>query len=155
MLFFVIIIFQTTGAADISIKTASPMLPIALITAFSCFSSMRFCVIAGLVTGACIDSVAGGTYCFNTLLFLLMAVLVNLAANNLFNKNIRSAAALSLLTSGFYFMMLWLFFHAIGRSAQDSLSYLLIYALPSAVYSAVFIFPFYFLFKYLEKKKFK
>ena len=145
LIFFVVILFHTSQFVDISIKTATPMLLIPLLTAFSIFSGIGTSAVVGFISGAFIDSVAGQTYCFNTIVFMVMGVLVSLVASNLFNKNIFAAAVLSLITSGAYYLLLWICFHSIGVSAQNSLRYLLGYALPSAVYTAVFIFPLYFL----------
>lgn len=147
--FFVVILLHTSEIADISIKTATPFLLLPLLTAFSVFAPMRHSVVAGFISGALIDSVSSRAYCFNTILFMLIAVSVCLAASNLFNKNIPSAIVLSLLVAGVYYVLLWIFFYSIPGSMEDSLGYLLKYALPSAVYSAAFIFPFYYLYRFL------
>ena len=152
-IFFVVIIFQISGAVDISIKTATPILLLPLLTAYAVFNPLTYCAIAGLVAGACLDSIANGAYCFNTIALFLLSVAVSLAANNLFNKNIRAATALSFITSGLYYLLLWLFFYAWNMPEGDSMRFLLSYALPSAVYTAIFIFPFYFIFKAFEKRK--
>lgn len=153
LIFFTLILIHTSEFIDISIKTATPLLLLPLLTAFSVFAPIGSAAAAGFVSGAFLDSVAGSTYCFNTIVFMLIGVFVSLVANNLFNKNIFAAAVLSLITSGAYYLLLWLCFHCIGASAENSIGYLLRYALPSAVYTAVFIFPFYFLYKYFNKIK--
>ena len=135
----------------LSIKTATPMLILPLLTAFSVFGSVYSAALAGFLAGACLDSVTSDAYCFNSIVLVLLAVAIQLCANNLFNKNIRSAAVLSLLTAVFYFTLKWLFFFAFGSAIADSTLYLLKYALPSAVYSAVFIFPFFYLYRYFSK----
>lgn len=151
ILFAVVILFHTSDIADISIGNATPLLLLPLITAFSIFNSPGKSVLAGFIAGACMDSVSGATYCFNTVCFMLIALFICLAANNLFNKNIRAAAVLSIISAGAYFVALWLTFHVFGRGVQDSLGYLLGFAFPSAVYSAVFIFPLFYLYRYFEK----
>ena len=152
-IFALVIIFHTSEIADISIYNASPMLILPLLTAFSFFADLKQCVIAGLICGAFIDSVSQGAYCFNTIVLMLLSVFVYLAANNLFNKNIRAAMVLSLITAAIYYILLWLFFYCIGAGMQNNLGFLLKYALPSAVYSAVFIFPFYYLYRYFKNRK--
>ena len=149
-LFFAVILFHTSEIIDISIKNATPMLLLSLLTAFSFYSSMYASVIAGLISGALIDSVAQSGYCFNTIIMLVIAVAVNVIANTLFNKNIFAAFALSLLVCALYYIALWLCFHLINRTMEDSLIYLFSYALPSAVYSSVFILPFYYFYKFLN-----
>lgn len=151
LLFFFAILFQITGIPDITIKTATPLLLVPMITAFSVYSSLPAAAVTGFVTGACLDGMASGTYCFNTIVLMLTGVAVYLTANNLFNKNVQSATALSLITAGIYFSLKWLVFYAFGVSVQDSMEYLLSFALPSALYTSLFIFPFYYLFRYFNK----
>jgi len=150
LLFFFVIIFTVSGVVNISIKNATPLVLIPLVCAFSIFNSVGKSATAGFVVGACLDSMQVGTYCFNTIAFLLMAVLVYLIANNLFNKNIQSAVTLSLIMSLMYFGAKWLIFFFFGLSAKDSMTYLLSYAFPSAMYSAVFIFPLFYLYRYFD-----
>ena len=148
--FFVVIIFHTSEIIDISIKNATPMLLLPLLTAFAFFSPMSACIIAGLISGTLLDSISQG-YCFNTLVLLVLAISVNLIANTLFNKNLFSAVLLSFMTSGAYYLLRWCVFHLVNRTLEDSLGYLLLYGLPSAVYSAILIFPFYYLYKALTE----
>lgn len=151
LILFFTILFTVSGVIDISIKNATPLALISLVSAFSIFNSVGKCAAVGFITGACLDSVQVGSYCFNTIIFMVLAVVVFLISNNLFNKNIQSAVALSLIMSVLYFGLKWVFFFAFGSSLQDSMTYLLSYALPSAVYSAAFIFPFYYLYRFFDK----
>ncbi len=150
LIFAAIIIFQTSEIIDIGIKNAEPMLILPLLTAYSFFSDFKGALWAGLISGAFIDSVSQGAYCFNTAVLMLLSVLVYFMSNNLFNKNISSAIVLALLISALYYVLLWFFFYCIHTDLKGSAAFLLKYALPSAVYSAVFIFPFYFLYKYFK-----
>ena len=150
LIFSAVLILRPLEAL-ISIKTAAPMLILPLLAAFSIFSSVYASAAVGFIAGACLDSVASGAYCFNTLTLMLLAVAVTLCANNLFNKNIRSAAVISLILSVVYFVLKWIIFYAVGADITNSMQYLLEYALPSAVYSSVFIFPFYFLYRKFEQ----
>lgn len=152
-IFFLLIIFHTSELFDISIKTATPLLLLPLLTAFAIFEPVGASAAVGFITGAFLDSVADGSYCFNTLVLMLIGAFVSLFANNLFNKNIFAAAVLSLITCVIYYVLLWISFHLFGRTVYDSLAYLLSYAFPSAVYSAVFIFPFYFLYRHFNRIK--
>ena len=92
LLFFTVIILNSTDGLNLAIKGATPFILLPLLTAFSVFGDVKKSALAGFLTGACADSVASGTYCFNTVILMIMATLVCLAANNLFNKNIRAAA---------------------------------------------------------------
>jgi len=149
VVFFAVIFFQTSEIADISIKTATPLILLPLIAAYAIFAPLRYCVIAGLISGALMDSVTSKAYCFNTIALTLIAVFVCMASNYLFNKNIKSAVVLALITAGVYFIFLWLFFYSGTGSIEDSIGFLLKYALPSAVYSSAFIFPFYYFCRFL------
>ncbi len=151
VLFFAVIFFQTSEIADISIKTATPLLILPLIVAFAIFAPFWRCVIAGLVSGALIDSVSSGAYCFNTIMLLLIAAFVCMASNYLFNKNLKAAIVLALITAGAYYVCLWLAFYNSMGSMDDSMGFLLRYALPSAVYSSAFVFPFYYFCRFLFK----
>ena len=153
LIFAAVIVFQTSELCDISIRTASPMLLLPLLCSYAFFSDIKRCAAAGMISGAFIDSVSQGAYCFNTILLMLLAVGVCLAANNLFNKNIFAASVLSLMISLIYYIFLWLFFYLSGNDMESSVEYLLKYAIPSAVYSAVFVFPFYFIYNRFKKIK--
>ena len=151
LIFFFLILFSISGVVDISIKNATPLVLIPLITAFSIFNSVGKSVFVGIVTGACLDSVQVGSYCFNTIAFLILAVLVYLIANNLFNKNVQSAITLCLIVSVLYFVVKWGIYYTVGLNMKDSAEYLLSYALPSSVYSTAFIIPLYYLYRFFEK----
>lgn len=147
LLFSAVILFETTGLVDISIKNATPLLLLPLITAFAVFSTVTQAAAVGLVCGAFLDSVSYGSFCFNSIALLVLSVLAYLIANNLFNKNLKSSIVLSLIISAIYFLALWAVFHTFGKTFVDSFGYLFRYAFPSAVYSAIFVIPFYFLYK--------
>lgn len=151
LIYFFTILFTVSGVIDISIKNATPLIIIPLVTAFSIFNSVGKSAFAGFFVGAGLDSLQVGTYCFNTIIFMIIGVLVYLIANNLFNKNIQSAITLSVIMSLFYFGAKWLIFFFFGLSAKDSMTYLLSYAFPSAMYSAVFILPLFYLYRYFDK----
>ncbi len=152
-LFFVVLIFHISGSVNLSILTATPVLVLPLLTAFSMFSSPARCAIAGFICGAFMDSVMTRSVCFNSIVLLCLGVGMCLTANHLFNKNVKSAFALAAISASVYFVLVWVAFHAFGQGMQSSMTYLLGYAFPSAVYTSVFVFPFYFIFKYLNKVK--
>lgn len=151
-IFFVIIILHLSSAVDISIKNAVPFTVLPLLVAYSVFSTPLKSFFVGLVCGICVDSVAVGAYCFNTLCLMLTALIVCLTANNLFNKNIWAALVISLITAVIYFILNWAIFYMPALKAEENLTYILSYAFPSAVYTALFILPFYYLFRFLSKK---
>jgi len=147
VLFSAVILFETAQIADISIKTATPLLFLPLLTAFAVFSTALPAAAMGMLCGAFLDSVSYGSYCFNTIALMVLSVLAYLIANNLFNKNLKSSIVLSIMISAIYFLALWAVFHTFNKTFEDSFGYLFRYAFPSAVYSAVFVIPFYFIYK--------
>lgn len=149
LLFFFLFLLHYSDVISISIKTATPIILLPLLCAFSVFSSPAVSAVTGLALGICMDSAASGTLCFNAVVLMLSAMLVSAVSSRLFNRNLRSAAVLSFLLTLVYFVLRWVIFYAFTAGAQDNLTYLLHYAFPSVIYTNVFIFPFYFLYKKL------
>lgn len=150
IIFAFILLLDTSGFLNISIKNATPLLCLPLLCSYAIFAPLGRSALAGFVIGAMLDSTASGSYCFNTICFLLLGAFITLSANNLFNKNIRASIALAVIVSIIYFTARWLCFMAFGVGIKNSLIYLLSYALPSAVYSAVFILPFFYIYRHLS-----
>lgn len=150
LLFFFSFIAHYTDSIDLSIKNAQPFILLPLITAFSMFTTPGTAAVSGLALGICMDGCAGGTVCFNAIAIMLAATFVSVAANNLFNRNIKSAILLSVIISLFYYILRWLIFYAFSSGSHDNLTYLLSYAFPSVLYTNAFIFPFYFIFRYFN-----
>lgn len=150
-LFALLFLLHYSDVISISIKTATPIILLPLLCAFSIFSTPAAAAATGLVLGVCMDSAASGTLCFNAIVLMLSAALVSASSSRLFNRNLPSAVLLSFLLTLFYFILRWLIFYAFTVSAQDNLTYLLHYAFPSVIYTNVFIFPFYFLYRKLRK----
>ena len=153
ILFFLFIIQSSADSLNFSFKGIIPFILLPLLTAYSIFGNVKPCAIVGFVVGACVDSVANECFAFNTIVLMLTAVFVCLAANNLFNKNIYAAVVLSLITSISYFALNWLIFHALGSTVKEVLEFLLRFSLPAALYTSVFIIPFFYLYKHFDKIK--
>ena len=151
LIVFGIIILDSAKGFDISIKTATPFLLLSLLLAFTIFGNVMKSAVLGLILGACADSVASGSYCFNTIALLIIGTAACLCANNLFNKNIKATVALSFVFSVIYYFAQWLTFHAIGHTSKAALEYLFSFSLPSAIYTSLFIIPFYFIFRHFDK----
>lgn len=151
LIFSLIILLHYTDKTAIQIEGATALLVLPLLTAYSLFHSPLRCAIVGLCTGVFMDACTVGSYCFNAITLMVLATLVSVTSNVLFNKNIRSAIVFSLITSGVYHIANWAVFHTFGETFSNSLAFLLRYAAPSALFSAVFIFPFYFLYRYFHK----
>lgn len=151
LIFFLTLLFYYTDFLSLSIKGISPLLILPLITAFSLFHSPLRSGFVGLICGIFMDSTTTGSLCFNAIALLLIGAFVSVASNNLFNKNIQSAAVLSLIVCALYFIAQWLCFHINNVSLSDALIYLLKYAFPCAVLSSIFIIPYYYIYKHFYK----
>ena len=120
LLFFFSFIAHYTDSIDLSIKNAQPFILLPLITAFSMFTTPGTAAVSGLALGICMDGCAGGTVCFNAIAIMLAATFVSVAANNLFNRNIKSAILLSVIISLFYYILRWLIFYAFSSGSHGS-----------------------------------
>ncbi len=151
LIFFILILLHYTDNFAININGISPLLVLPLLTAFSIFHSPLVSAVTGMLAGIFMDAVTIGSYCFNAIILLLLGCAVSLTSNNLFNKNIFSAVVLSIIAGFIYHMAQWLFFYTFTKTLEESLTFLLKYAIPSAILGAVFIFPFYYLYKHFDK----
>ena len=151
ILFVFVCLFFSIGTIDLRIKNATPFTVLALLTAYALFSSPTKSALAGLAVGVFLDSTSGGTYCFNSVILMLISLFVCLTSNNIFNKNLKASLVISLLAAVTYFVLYWAFFYIIGCSLRESLTYLINYGFTSAVYTAVFVLPFYYIFKFFQK----
>lgn len=144
LLFAVLFVLHYTDLLKITVLHASPMLLLPFLAALAMFLEELPAALAGAAGGIFADSVSGGGFCFHTLFFFLTCFTISLLVHYLLNNNFRTAIMLSLLTAIAYYLLRWLAFHAF-TGADNSIDYLMQYALPSALYTAVFFLPFYFL----------
>lgn len=144
-------IIQYNGVFSIKIGLANPMLILCVSLAFAMFSGELESVIFALITGMITDGAASTPICFNTLTFMLISLAVSLTVHYLFNNNIRSAIAIGIIGSAIYYLIR--FAVCIPKqSLENSVGYLLRYALPSVIYTAAFIIPMFFIEKALFQK---
>ena len=153
LMFFLSLTLFSGSGINLSIFGAYPLLYLSLLTAFSGYSSLSRSAAAGLICGIVLDSVTLGSYCFNSVCLMLLAVLGNLLAERVFNRNLKATVFLCLLISVIYYLFYWLIFIAFGLSFGSNLEYLLKFALPSSIYTALTVIPFYFIFKHFTKIK--
>lgn len=146
--FATLLLIHYSATFKITAIRANPITVIPFLVAFSFFNEEWASALTGMAVGFFMDSSASQYSLFHTTLFMLIGLSSCLIVHYLFNNNIRSAIALSLLATLFYFLMRWLFFHAFSSSTYDSVFYLMHYALPSVIYTNLFIVPFY----YLQRK---
>ena len=153
LMFFLSLTLFSGSGINLSIFGAYPLLYLSLLTAFSGYSSLSRSAAAGLICGIVLDSVTLGSYCFNAVCLMLLAVLAHLLTERVFNRNLKATVFLCLLISIIYYMFYWLFFIAFSLSFSSNLEYLLKFALPSSIYTAFTVIPFYFIFKHFAKIK--
>ncbi len=147
IVFYIFSSFHYSLAFSFKLFNVSATLVIPLLVAFSIYHSPIASAMAGMLSGFIMDAFASDSICFNAIVLLIIGTFVSVTSSTLFNKNIPSAAVISLLSSVFYFLTHWAFFHTLREGITQALSFLLTHSLPSAVLSAVFIFPFYFLYR--------
>lgn len=153
LMFFLSLTLFSGSGINLSIFGAYPLLYLSLLTAFSGYSSLSRSAVAGLICGIVLDSVTLGSYCFNAVCLMLLAVFANLLAERVFNRNLKATVFLCLLVSVIYYLFYWLFFIAFSLKFDSNLEYLLKFALPSSIYTALTVIPFYFIFKRFTKIK--
>ena len=151
LLFAGLFMLHYSGIFALHILHANPIILIPCLVAFSMFSEEWVAAFTGMTVGIFMDSVASGSYCFNTILFMLLGVATSFTVHYLFNSNIRSAIMLSLSASLIYFLTRWMVFHTVGDNISNSIFYLLRFGLPSVIYTNLFIVPLF----YLQRKFYK
>ena len=151
IIFFSFSILHYSNLLNLKPFTVNVSLIIPLLAAFSIYHSPMASALTGLLSGIIMDSSASGSYCFNAIILLIIGTFVSVSSNTLFNKNIPSAAVISLISALFYFVMHWACFHIFSEGINQSLTFLLKHSLPSAIITALFIFPFYFLYRYIKQ----
>ena len=147
LIFFLCIVFHGVIGVNLAIRNAYPFVILSLLTAYSCFSDVSRCAAAGFICGAFIDSIAAGSYCFNTLFFMCVSTLLCVMSDTVFNKNLKAALTLCLLSAVLYYLLNWLLFIAFSADSSENMLYLLKYALPSSLYTAFAVIPFYYLYR--------
>lgn len=152
LIFSIVTVVYCSGAMPFTIAKATPFTVLPLLVGYSMFSTVTKSAIAGLLCGICVDAVAAKAVSFNAIVLMLIATFVCLFANNFFNKNIKSAVVISLLSSTFYFVLNWALFYT-SSTVKDNSAYLMDYALPSAVYTAVLVIPVFYLYRHFDKIK--
>lgn len=148
----VLSLFHSTNIIPIAIKGAVPFVPLAFLTALCMFTQETSAVLAGLLVGTLTDSFSATSICFNSIILMIVSLFTALIVHYFFNNNIRSAIALCIICSLFYFAVRWFFTYAFSVSQAESLIYIFKYAIPSAIYTTVFIIPFYYLERFIYNK---
>ncbi len=152
LIFLLLMLFNSTDIISIAIGGANPFIPLSFLVAFCMFYEEIPSVLAGLLVGTLLDGFSATPMCFNSIVFMLIGLFTAVTVRYFFNNNIRSAIALCIICSLFYFTARWVFTYMFSASQAESLIYLFRYDFPSAVYTTVFIVPFYYLERLINKK---
>lgn len=152
VIFFLCLTVFGGSGISLAIRGVSPVLVLSLLVPFASFFSPITCLVTGFVCGAVLDSISADSYCFNSLILLLLSFLANYLSHAIFNRNLKAEIALCFSITSLYHIFYWLLFIAFSISFSDNLRYLLQIALPSCVYTAALSVPFYFAFRKFAEK---
>ena len=150
MLLITLFVLRYSGLITLTIGQATPITLIPFVVAIALFWGEWLGASAGFFAGALMDSAVNGSSCFNTLTLMLLGLICGVLSSYYVNKNIRSAACLSLGASFVYLFARLTFFYSFNSVATGS-EYYSNYFIPTVFYTAVFILPFYFLEKKLKE----
>jgi rod shape-determining protein MreD len=128
----------------LTIGQASPITLIPFVVAIAIFYGEWFGAAAGFFAGALMDGSMSGSSCFNTIVIMLIGLITGLLASYYMNKNVRSAACLSLGSAFVYLFIKTIFFYSF-KEIPTGAEYYSMYFIPTVFYTALFIIPFYFL----------
>ncbi len=151
MFFLSLTLFGGSGIS-LAVSGVAPILVLSILSAFCTFNDVTSSAMVGFLCGAVLDSTSADTYCFNTAIFLALAIFANLLSHSVFNRNLKANIVLCLVLCLIYYLFYWLIFIAFTLSFGENLRYLLQYALASSLYTAVLCTPFYFIFKAFRNK---
>ncbi len=149
IILILLFILRYSGLATLAIGQAVPITIIPFVVALSIFWGEWSGATAGFIAGALMDGVMSGSSCFNTLAIMLIGLICGLLASYYMNKNIHSAACLSLGAAFVYLFARLTFFYSF-KGISVGTEYYSSYFIPTVFYTAVFIIPFYFLEKKLK-----
>lgn len=133
------------------IGNASSFIFLPLVVAVAIYYGEIIALFYGLFFGLLADTVASGSYCFNTLFLCLAGLVAGVLSEYVFNRNLQAAIALSVITAFLYFGLKWVFFF-LFPDVQGKMYFLLQYSLPSAFFTSVLIIPIYFAERFFANK---
>ncbi len=142
-------LLRYSGLMTLAIGQAVPITLLPLTVSIAVFFGEWYGAAAGFCAGALMDTSMSGSSCFNTLTVMLIGLIAGILSSYFLNKNIRSAAVLSLGTAFLYLITRQIFFYSF-KGISIGADYYALYFIPTAVYTALFIIPFYFLEKKLK-----
>ncbi len=137
-------ILRYSGIMTFSIGQAVPITLIPFVVAVAIFYGEWLGAVAGFFAGALMDGSMSGSSCFNTLVIMFIGLVSGILASYFMNKNIRSAACLSLGSAFVYLFAKTIFFYSF-KGITTGTDYYSLYFIPTVFYTALFIIPFYFL----------
>ena len=143
-------ILRYSELMTLTIGQASPITLIPFVVAIAIFYGEWLGAAAGFFAGAFMDGSMSGSSCFNTLVIMLIGLIAGVLASHYMNKNIRSAACLSLGSAFVYLFVKMIFFYSF-KEIPTGAEYYSMYFIPTVFYTALFIIPFYFLEKKLRE----
>lgn len=147
VLLLLLFTLRYSGLASLAIEQAVPITLIPFVVAVALFYGEWLGAATGFAAGALMDGTVTASSCFNTLTVMLIGLVCGVLSTYYMNKNIRTAACLSLGASFVYLFARQTFFYSF-KGISLGTEYYSHYFIPTVFYTALFIIPFYF----LEKK---
>lgn len=140
---FLLLALQHLSSFTLKIGNAYPQLLLTFVLVIACLLGEWVGFWYGFAFGLALDTMAGRSAVFNTLAFMIVAVLAGLLYRYFLNKNIKAVFLGSLAFALLYYLFKWLILYCL-RGEPSAFTLLLHYFLPSAVYTAFTVLPFYY-----------
>ena len=140
LLLFFTYIMQTTVADYLKLWGVKPDILLTVVLCYAIFEGKEKGVVMGLCAGLLLDFLWGRAFGVNTILFILLALLCAITADNVFHKN----AMLAVLSVFIFSFVYGVLFAAVSFafSGRGGMFYLLWrVAIPSAIYNTVLAIP--------------
>lgn len=142
-------ILRASGLLLLQIGNISPIILLPLVISIAMFFGELSGAVSGFVVGLLMDTTSVGSSVFGCLSIMIIGLLCGIAAKFYLNKNIKSALALSVVSSFIYYLVKFLCLGLFSGKGVDG-QYFANFLLPAVFYTSVFIIPFYFLQKKLK-----
>lgn len=148
---FLLLVLQHLSSFTLKIGHAYPQLLLTFVLVIACLLGEWIGFWYGFAFGLALDTMAGRSAVFNTLAFMVLAVVAGLLYRYFLNKNLKAVFLGSAVFSVLYYLFKWLILYCL-RGEPSAFTLLLHYFFPSAVYTAFTILPFYYLVRRLVRR---
>ncbi len=151
ILCFGLFTLQRISVFSFKIGQAVPLLLLPVVISIGCFFKEWTGFWYGLLCGIAVDTVASGTFVFNTLALMLIGLASGLVFHYILNRNIKAFAIFGTALTFLYYIMRWVFLVYLRKDPSAGII-LMEYIIPSAIYTSVFGIPFFYFIRKIAKK---